>query len=200
MLKPIEFENSINIISLVVNMANMIKNGGKYNYNMYIQKVYDETKDIVDNYFKILNDTKHFLEDRQKTLDEIIIFLENKRVDFRTIRCEVRTIVNMDDFYLKNEDYSNFMRGVLGVLQGGLESNILTDRGVENVYHNHTINDIIEECKRKKEYESDSNLIKLNLELNDAIEEQEIELQKSWNLVCESYIKISRKLPNRLYD
>lgn len=196
-IKEIEFENFIKIISSVVKM---IKKGEKYNYNMYIQKVYDETKDIVNNYFKILNDTKHFLEDRQKTLDEIIIFLENKRVDFRAIRCEVRTIVSMDDFYLKNEDYSNFMRGVLGVLQGGLESNIFTDRGVENVYNNHTINDIIEECKRKKEYENDSNLIQLNLELNDAIEEQERELQRSWNLVCESYFKISRKLPNRLYD
>ena len=196
-IKEIEFENFIKIISSVVKM---IKKGEKYNYNMYIQKVYDETEDIVKNYFKILNDTKHFLEDRQKTLDEIIIFLENKRVDFRTIRCEVRTIVSMDNFYLKNEDYSNFMRGVLGVLQGGLESNILTDRGVENVYHNHTINDIIEECKRKKEYENDSNLIKLNLELNDAIEEQEIELEKSWNLVYESYIKISRKLQNRLIN
>lgn len=57
---------------------------------------------------------------------------------------------------------------------------------------------LLKNVKEKKEYENDSNLIKLNLELNDAIEEQEIELQKSWNLVCESYIKISRKLPNRL--
>lgn len=186
------------IMKIILSVVEMIKKDEKYNYNMYIQKVYDETKDIVNNYFKILNDTKHFLEDRQKTLDETIIFLENKRVDFRTIRCEVRAIVTIDDFYLRNEDYSNFMRGVLGVLQGGLESNILTNRGAENVYHNHTINDIIEVCKRKKEYENASNLIKLNLELNDAIEEQEIELQKSWNLVCESYIKISKKLPNKL--
>ena len=195
-----DIKEIVEFIKIIPSVVKMIKKGGKYNYNMYIQKVYDETEDIVKNYFKILNDTKHFLEDRQKTLDEIIIFLENKRVDFRTIRCEVRTIVSMDNFYLKNEDYSNFMRGVLGVLQGGLESNILTDRGGEKVYHNHTINDIIEECKRKKEYENDSNLIKLNLELNDAIEEQEIELEKSWNLVCESYFKISRKLPNRLND
>lgn len=85
-------------IKLISSVVKMIKKGEKYNYNMYIQKVYDETKDIVNNYFKILNDTKHFLEDRQKTLDEIIIFLENKRVDFRTIRCEVRTIVSMDNF------------------------------------------------------------------------------------------------------
>lgn len=49
-IKEIEFENFIKIISSVVKM---IKKGEKYNYNMYIQKVYDETKDIVNNYFKI---------------------------------------------------------------------------------------------------------------------------------------------------
>ena len=50
-IKEIEFENFIKIISSVVKM---IKKGEKYNYNMYIQKVYDETEDIVKNYFKIL--------------------------------------------------------------------------------------------------------------------------------------------------
>ena len=144
-----DIKEIVEFIKLIPSVVKMIKKGREYNYNMYIQKVYNETRDIVNNYFKILNDTKHFLEDRQKTLDEIIIFLENKRVDFRTIRCEVRTIVSMDNFYLKNEDYSNFMRGVLGVLQGGLESNILTDRGVENVYHNHMITSYQEHCKYK---------------------------------------------------
>ena len=51
------------IIKIILSVVEMIKKDEKYNYNMYIQKVYDETKDIVNNYFKILNDTKHFLED-----------------------------------------------------------------------------------------------------------------------------------------
>lgn len=91
-----DIKEIVEFIKLIPSVVKMIKKGREYNYNMYIQKVYNETRDIVNNYFKILNDTKHFLEDRQKTLDEIIIFLENKRVDFRTIRCEVRTIVSMD--------------------------------------------------------------------------------------------------------
>lgn len=170
------------------------KKGSSYKYNTYIRDIYDKTEIIVNNYFKILNKTKHFLESHQKTLDEIIEFLEDERVDFRTIRCEVRTVVKADTFYLQDTDYANFMRGVLGVLQGGLESNVLTNRGVDNVYHNHTINDIIEECKIKNQFKDNFNIIDLNSELIDAVNEQEEELKKSWELVCDSYVKISNNL------
>lgn len=188
----------MNLLEFINYILEIIKKNSSHNYDIYIKNIYDTTKIIVDNYFKILNQTKHFLESHQKTLDEIIVFLENERVDFRTIRCEVRAIVTADPFYLQNNDYANFMRGVLGVLQGGLESNILTDRGINGIYHNHTINDIIEECKNKKQYENNSNKIELCMELIDAINEQEEELSKSWELVCKSYTKINNKLINKI--
>lgn len=188
------------ILKIILLVVEMIKKDVSYNYDTYVQKIYDETKIIVDDYFSILNQTKHFLESHCKTLDEVIEFLETKRVDFRAIRCEVRTIVTTDSFYLKDDDYANFMRGVLGVLQGGLESNILTDRGAENVYHNHTINDIIEECKNAKRFKDSSNKIELDTKLIESIREQEEELSKSWELVCQSYIKISKKWANKLND
>ena len=84
------------------------------------------------------------------------------------------------------------------MLQGGLESEVLTDRGIDNVYHNHTINDIIEECKIRNKFKNNSNIIELNSKLIDAVNEQEEELKKSWELVCESYVKINDHLLNRL--
>ena len=190
----------IKMFKIIPSVVQMIKQDISYNYKTYIQEIYDETKIIVDNYFKILNETKHFLESHCKTLDEVIEFLETQRVDYRATRCEVRAIVSTDPFYLQNNEYASFMRGVLGVLQGGLESNALTDRGVESVYHNHTINDIIDECKNAKRYINNANTIELNAKLIEAVTEQEEELGKSWELVCQSYIKISRKWTNKLND
>lgn len=177
-------------------LLKMIKKNVSYNYNTYIKEIYDKTEIVVKNYFSILNKAKYFLEDNQKTLDELIEFLENERVDFRTVRCEIRAIVSNDPFYLKNDDYASFMRGVLGVLQGGLESKILTDRGIENVFHNHTLNDIIEERKGMRVYEN--NKVELCTRITDAINEQEDELSIAWELVCESYAKISGYLINKL--
>lgn len=187
-------EGLLKTISYVVKA---IKKDSAYNYETYIQEIYDETEKIVDNYYRILNKTKHFLENHQRSLSEIIEFLEDERVEFRTIRGKVRSIVLTDSFYLKNSDCANFMRGVLGTLQGGLESTVLTDRGNDEVYHNHTINDIIEECKNKREYENDNNKIELCQELIETINEQEEELSKSWDLVCKSYIKIRKKPLNK---
>lgn len=70
-----------------------------------------------------------------------------------SVRTKVCTIVVTDPFYTKKNIYSDFMRGVLGVLQGGLESAELADRDSIDLYHNHTINDIIEECKNRREFE-----------------------------------------------
>lgn len=186
------------ILKIIHIFVDAIKKDLSYKYNTYIQDIYDKTKIVVNDYFEILNKTKHFLESHQKTLDEIIEFLEDERVDFRVIRCEIRAVAKTDTFYLQDTDYANFMRGVLGVLQGGLESEVLTDRGIDNVYHNHTINDIIEECKIRNKFKNNSNIIELNSELIDAVNEQEEELKKSWELVCESYVKINDHLLNRL--
>ena len=186
------------MFKIIPSVVQMIKKDVSYNYKTYIKDIYDETKIIVDNYFKILNETKHFLESHCKTLDEVIVFLETQRVDYRSVRCEVRAIVTTDSFYLQNNEYANFMRGVLGVLQGGLESNALTDRGVKGVYHNHTINDIIDECKNAKRYINNANKIELNTKLIESVTEQEEELSKAWELVCQSYIKINKKWTNKL--
>lgn len=110
------------ILKIIHIFVDAIKKDLSYKYNTYIQDIYDKTKIVVNDYFEILNKTKHFLESHQKTLDEIIEFLEDERVDFRVIRCEIRAVVKTDTFYLQDTDYANFMRGVLGVLQGGLES------------------------------------------------------------------------------
>ena len=185
------------IEKIIKDVLKIFKNDKYYKYDIYVQKIYDDTKIIVEDYFKILDETKYYLESHQKSIDDIIDFLERKRVNFRVIRCEVRSIVAVDSIYLQNNDYSNFARGVLGVLQGGLESAILTDRGIENIYHNHTINDIIEECKSVSRYTNGDNTIEFNQKLIEAVEEQEIELSNAWELVCRSYNKITDKSSSR---
>lgn len=56
-----DIKEIVEFIKLIPSVVKIIKKGREYNYNMYIQKVYNETRDIVNNYFKILNDTKTFL-------------------------------------------------------------------------------------------------------------------------------------------
>lgn len=97
-----------------------------------------------------------------------------------------------DPFYTKKNIYSDFMRGVLGVLQGGLESAELADRDSIDLYHNHTINDIIEECKNRREFEDGENRIELCTFLTEAIQEQEEEINKAWELVCKSFNEIRK--------
>ena len=63
------------MFKIIPSVVQMIKKDVSYNYKTYIKDIYDETKIIVDNYFKILNETKHFLENHCKTLDEVIDFL-----------------------------------------------------------------------------------------------------------------------------
>lgn len=50
----------------------------------------------------------------------------------------------------------------------------------------------------QKRYINNANKIELNTKLIESVTEQEEELSKAWELVCQSYIKINKKWTNKL--
>lgn len=180
------------ILEILVKIGDIVllnnNNTKNYNYNTYFLDVYQKTESIFNNYSKILTTTKFYLENHQRSLDDIIQYLEESKIDFHTTRAYIRTMILQDTFYSQNNLYSNFMRGILGVLQGGLESSTLTNRGVLEIYHTHVINDMIDECKKIGKYENGKNKIELCELLIDSINEQQAELNIAWELVCTHYV------------
>lgn len=185
-------EDSLAVYNMVKDMQKEKTELSNVKFQEYIENIFKSSKIVMDNYLQILNKAKHMFETYNTSFDDIIIFLENERVPFRTLRIYIREMVK-SDYYSEDIDKKNFVRGILGILQGGLENENVAGRDIEETYHNHTIEDMLFRCNHNLIYINDQNKYELCKNMIEATNEQIKELSNAWSLVCNSYIRLKEK-------
>lgn len=180
----------IKLIKDLISFVNAKRNKETMKLRQNIEELYENTKLITDDYYKILINLKvRFLENNM-TLDEVIIYLEESRIPFKTLRAYVGSFIEKG-YYKKDEDIEVFLRGILGVLQGGLEKGCLNPQiYISDTFNNHTILDMIWKCELLRNEENPDELREILL---GYIEKQLHELENAWKLVCQSYIELKNQ-------
>ncbi len=99
-----------------------------------IDRVFNETKEIINNFYETFD---YLMNQKYKTIYDFIKEINKKRYPFKSSRDEIRVIAKTySSYYDKTVDNKLFIIGVLGILQGGINSSF------ENVIRRY-IKDII---------------------------------------------------------
>lgn len=177
-------------ISLIKDVRDFIikrRNKNKLYLNQCIDDLFQKTKIIVDDYNKILIELETDFLRNNMTIDEAIVYLEESRIPFKALRAYVSCFIEKG-YYATNDDMEMFFRGILGVLQGGLErAESYPQRFVSDTFNNHTILDMIWECELLRNEEDTDELREILLKYT---RKQMHELDNAWRLVCKSYFDL----------
>ncbi len=107
-------------------------------FHEYIEKVYDLTKNVYNDFMNILYEIQRKLKNKELSVDDAVSLLDDGRLPFKCARQELRSTLNIK-FYEENEETIRFAIAVYGVLQGGLHWS--TELNLE---HLHSLEDLIE--------------------------------------------------------
>lgn len=182
-------------ISLIKDLINFVinrKNKNNLRMNQYIDDLFEKTRIITDDYNKILIELETQFLKNNMTIDDVIIYLEESRIPFKALRAYVGCFIEKG-YYTSNDDIEMFLRGILGVLQGGLERvENHPQRYISDTFNNHTILDLIWRCELLRMEEDPDELREILLRY---IRNQMQELNNAWKLVCRSYIDLKEANP-----
>lgn len=204
-------------ISFLCKVANhiseMVFNKEKEKKQIFVKEIYEETKEVYDNFYEILQYAYSEIDSGNMSIDEAVRYFNDERLPFKSARDKIRGYME-HPYYQRNKDLELFAVGIKGVLCGGLhptmEMHFLpciireNDKFVGNVITfkgYHTVVDIIRQYDRKSKKslfycELYEGLMDIEKEkkitkrlLNDIKLEIE-QIEKSWRIVCEYYPKI----------
>lgn len=190
-----DISTGISLIKDLINWIDRRKSEDDLHLNQYIDLLFEKTKIIVDDYYKILLVLETQFLKNSMTLDEAIIYLEESRIPFKSLRAYVGCFIEKG-YYTSSDDMEMFLRGILGVLQGGLEKGeIKPQRYISDTFNNHTILDMIWKCELLRNEEDPDELREILL---GYIRKQVKELENAWELVCKSYFDLKEANPVRM--
>ena len=182
-------------ISLIKDLLNFViqrKSKNNLRFNQYIDDLFQKTNKIVDDYNKVLIELETKFKENNMTIDEVIIYLEKSRIPFKSVRAYVSCFIEKE-YYKSTDELEMFLRGILGVLQGGLEKGEdKPQRYVSDTFNNHTILDMIWKCELLRIEENPDELREILL---GYIKKQVQELDNAWKLVCKSYFNLKEANP-----
>lgn len=180
----------VSLIKELINLVIQKKDKNNLRINQYIDDLFQKTKIIVDDYNKILIGLEIEFLQNNMTIDEVIIYLEESRIPFKALRAYVGCFIEKG-YYTPNDDMEMFFRGILGVLQGGLErGESYPQRFISDTFNNHTILDMIWRCELLRNEENPDELREILLRY---IGKQVQELDNAWKLVCNSYFDLKKR-------
>lgn len=192
------------------NMYKTLSDKEKVKKQEFVKNVYEQTKEVYSNFYKILQYAYKEIDNGRMTVNEAVDYLNDERLPFKLARHELRGYIKQS-YYRKNKELLWFSVGVRGILCGGVhgitnyilnpkfkrkdELPIVPFRGA------HTLTDIIsayDENNMKSWYynEQFDNLSKneknreIRDKLLDDIKRQIRQIEESWEIVCETYPKI----------
>lgn len=189
-----DISTGISLIKDLINFVIQRKSKNNLRFNKHIDDLFQKSKTIVDDYNKILIELETQFLKSNMTIDEAIIYLEESRIPFKSLRAYVSCFIEKE-YYTPNDDIEMemFLRGILGVLQGGLErGESYPQKFISDTFNNHTILDMIWRCELLRTEEDPNELREI---LVGYIRRQVQELDNAWKLVCKSYIDLKEENP-----
>lgn len=207
-------DERISFLCKIVNgISEIVFDKEKEKKQAFVEEIYEETKEVYDNFYKILQYAYLEIDDGNMSIDEAMRYFNDERLPFKSARDKIRGYME-HPYYKRNKDLEVFAVGIKGVLCGGLhpvmEMHILpyvikeNGKFIDNVIEfrgYHTVVDLIYRYNRNNENSlfywecykdlSDTEKEKIITKrlLND-IKLQIDQIEKSWKIVCEYYPKI----------
>ena len=109
------------IIEYLKGMQSAYKDKDKMLFIEYIEKVFDNTEIIYNDFREILFDAMTQIEN-ETSIEEVIYYLNSRRGKFISTRAKIRADINVK--YFENKELRNFYIYVCGVLQGGMHEKV----------------------------------------------------------------------------
>ena len=206
-------DERISFLCKIVNgISEMVIDKEKEKKQVFVKEIYEETKEVYDNFYEVLQYAYSEIDDGNMSIDEAVRYINDERLPFKSARDKVRGYME-HPYYKRNKELEWFAVGIKGVLCGGLHPTMETDL-LANVNENdkfvntvipfkgyHTIVDIISLYDKKEDkslfyselYAGMNDIEKekiITKRLLNDIKLQISQIEKSWKTVCEYYPKI----------
>lgn len=107
------------IVETLKNLYNAKKNKKHTLFCEYVEKVYNMTEDIYNDFLKIFYEAKKRIKYDEASAKEIIEYLDFSRLPFKSNRAKLKSILGCE-YYVEDMELYIFSTLVLGVLQGGV--------------------------------------------------------------------------------